>query len=123
MLALIPFLLLPLLSLGLNFRYVDLSDDWSSRTFGERILESVEPNALVIGWWESTPILQYLQLIEGKRPDVLVINRFNVAQGEIVKLIDRAILTRPVYSAIKDPVLAAHYNLVSSGTVYRLKKR
>jgi hypothetical protein len=90
---------------------------------GERILESVEPNALVIGWWESTPFLQYLQLIEGKRPDVLVINRFNVAQGEIVKLIDRAILTLPVYSAIKDPVLAAHYKLVSSGTVYRLKKR
>jgi hypothetical protein len=123
MLALIPFLLLPLLALGLNFRYVDLSDDWSSRTFGERILESVEPNALVIGWWESTPILQYLQLIEGERPDVLVINRFNVAQGEIIKLIDRVILTRPVYSAIKDPVLAAHYNLVSSGIIYRLKKR
>jgi hypothetical protein len=29
MLALIPFLLLPLLALGLNFHYVDLSDDWS----------------------------------------------------------------------------------------------
>jgi hypothetical protein len=122
-LALVPFLLLPLLALSFNFRYVDLSNDWSSRTHGEYILESVQPNAVVIGWWESVPVLKYLQLVEGKRPDVQVIYRFSIDQGELIKFIDQAILTRPVYTVMEDPTLAVYYNLLPSGAVYRLEKR
>ena len=28
------------------------------------------------GWWDSIPVVEYLQLVEGERPDVTAINRF-----------------------------------------------
>ncbi len=53
-----------------NWGAVNLSDDWSARQRGETILQKAQPNALILGWWDTIPVIQYLQLVEGKRPDV-----------------------------------------------------
>src|SRR5262249_32966500 len=58
----------------LNFPFVDLSQDWSARTSGQDILAGVEDHAYYFGTWGDVPILEYLQLVEGERPDVTVIN-------------------------------------------------
>lgn len=44
---------------------VDLSGDWSTRQIGQTILNEVEPGAVVFGWWDTVPVIQYLQLVEG----------------------------------------------------------
>ena len=67
-----PVLLL-LLALGclvVNFERVDVSGDWSARQRGEAILASLEPGAVYLGTWADVPILEYLQIVEHRRPDV-----------------------------------------------------
>jgi hypothetical protein len=86
-----------LLAVAWNWRLVDLSDDWSTRARGEAILHQVEPNALVFGWWDTVPVIEYLQLVEGQRPDVQAINRFLIAYDDMRHLIDQEVTRRPVY--------------------------
>jgi hypothetical protein len=86
-----------LLSLWWNWRLVDLSSDWSARERGEAILQRVEPGALVFGWWDTVPVIQYLQLVEGQRPDVQAINRFLIAPDNLRNLIREEVRHRPVY--------------------------
>lgn len=80
-----------------NWRLVDQSGDWSARQRSEAIFQLAEPNALVFGWWGTAPALEYLQLVEGQRPDVQVVNRFLIAPEDMRKLIQAEIARRPVY--------------------------
>jgi hypothetical protein len=41
-----------------NWRQVDLSSDWSTRLRGEQILQDVQPDALVFGWWDTVPLIE-----------------------------------------------------------------
>jgi hypothetical protein len=56
--------------MALNFSRVDLSADWSARQRGEQILANLPPGAVYLGSWVDVPILEYLQIVEGWRPDV-----------------------------------------------------
>lgn len=85
-------------AVGWNWPLVDLSDDWSTRVRGEKILELARPNALVIGWWGTVPVVEYLQLVEGERPDVQAINRFLIRPDDLRALVEREVDRRPVYT-------------------------
>jgi len=76
---------------------VDLSDDWSARARGEAILSQIAPDALVLGWWDTVPVIQYLQLVEEQRPDVHAINRFLISHDDLYTLVYQEALDRPVY--------------------------
>ena len=109
-----------LLACAWNWRLVDLSGDWSARARGEAVLAEAEQGALVLGWWDTVPVVQYLQLVEGRRPDVTAINRFLVAPAALEPLIRRAAARRPVYidtlpGGGLDGILA-----LEAGPVYRL---
>jgi hypothetical protein len=86
-----------LFSLSWNWPLANLSDDWSACERGEEILEEVEPNALIFGWWDTVPVVEYLQLVEGERPDVKAINRFLITADNIRSLIKQDIVRRPIY--------------------------
>jgi hypothetical protein len=103
-----------------NWGRVDLSDDWSTRNRGEQILEDVEPNALVFGWWDTVPVIEYIQLVEGRRPDVQAINRFLISGENMERLIKREIDSRPVYINNPPATLLDTYGVVLEGNVYRL---
>ncbi len=76
---------------------VNLSNDWSTRNHGQAILDVVKPNALVLGWWDTVPVVQYLQLVEGQRSDVQAINRFLITYDDLTLLVKQEIARRPVY--------------------------
>ena len=59
-----------------NFRLVDISHDWSARQMGEEILEAIPANSRYFGTWVDTPVLEYLQIVEKQRPDVMTRNLF-----------------------------------------------
>lgn len=86
-----------LVSLIMNWSQVDSSHDWSSRERGETILDQLEPNALLFGYWDTVPLVEYLQLVEGRRPDVQVINRFLIESKDLRQLIQQEVGQRPVY--------------------------
>jgi hypothetical protein len=106
-----------------NWRLVDLSSDRSARQRGEDILGHVEPGALVVGWWDTVPVIEYLQLVEGRRPDVQAINRFLISSDDLRQLVENEIARRPVY--IDDPPIPwlRTFQARPAGPVYRLEIR
>jgi hypothetical protein len=103
-----------------NWRLVDLSGDWSARERGESILQEVEAGALVFGWWDTVPVLQYLQLVEGQRPDVQAINRFLISPADLERAIRKQLMERPVYIDSAPVEMFGMLNARPAGTVYRL---
>lgn len=112
-----------LLAMGWNWRLTDLSDDWSTRSRGETILRHAQPNALIFGWWDTVPPLEYLQLVEKRRPDVKMINRFLITPGDMRRLITAEIARRPVYIDSVPSELVPTVTAVPVGPIYRLLPR
>lgn len=66
----------------LNWRWTDRSDDTYAEAFARQVLSSVPANSLIVADWCPAVVLEYSQLVEGNRPDVVIFNRsrFEVAQ-------------------------------------------
>jgi hypothetical protein len=125
-----PAMLVPLfalsvvaLAVGANWQRVDLSDDWSTREQSEAILAQAKPNALIFGWWNTVPAIQYLQLVEGRRPDVAAINRFLIGPEDMNQLILTAVNQRPVYVDNPSIVLLRETTITAAGPLYRLEPK
>jgi hypothetical protein len=106
-----------------NWPLADHSRDWSARERGEAILAAVEPDALVLGWWETVPLVEYHQLVEGRRPDITAINRFLIAGPDLEALVAREARVRPVYIDVPTSELLRHYLVEPAGPIYRLSPR
>ncbi len=111
------------LAVGMNWQQVDLSDDWSTRLQSEAILNQAEPDALIFGWWDTVPAIQYLQLVEGQRTDVTAINRFLISPEEMNKLILTEIGRRPVYINNPSIALLRETTVTAVGPLYRLEPK
>jgi hypothetical protein len=86
-------------TLFFNFSYADVSGDWSARELGETIFKEIQFEAAYFGTWKEVPILEYLQIVEGQRPDVELFNLFFLQQDEGAELVQRLLREgRPVYA-------------------------
>jgi hypothetical protein len=112
-----------LLAVGWNWSRVDLSDDWSTRQQSEAILQDARPNAIIFGWWDTVPALQYLQLVEGQRPDVTLINRFLISGADMDRLIERELGRRPIYLDNPSIDLLRRSRVTAAGPLYLLEPR
>jgi hypothetical protein len=67
--------------------------------------------------------VQYLQLVEGQRPDVLAINRFLISGEDMVALIEREAHRRPVL--INNPPASIMQTMAIQpvGPMFRLQPR
>ena len=68
----------------LNAPRVDMSQARDARQRGEQIFATLPPNSSFFGTWADTPILEYLQIVEGQRPDVQLHNVFLMPQDEAI---------------------------------------
>jgi len=99
---------------------VDLSDDWSGRDQGEAILSVLEPNALFVGFWDTTPVVEYLQMVEGRRPDVKAVNRFLISDEDLLELLERQHGRRPLFlDTVPGPSLPG-VRVAPAGPVFRV---
>jgi hypothetical protein len=93
--------LLVVSALVLNFGLVDLSHDWRTRQLGEAILVTAEPQAYYFGTWGDVPILEYLQLVEGQRPDVTPVNLYFTGAVEGSRMaFEKLAAGFPVYTSV-----------------------
>lgn len=106
-----------------NWRSVDLSHDRSTRQRSEAVLQNAKPGALVFGWWDIVPAVQYLQLVEGRRPDVAAINRFLISPDDLVRAIEKEVKYRPVYIDSSPNGLSDSLELRKVGPVYQVLVR
>lgn len=103
--------ILPSVALVLNYRYVDVSWDWRARTNAQAFLDEAAPNAVAIGWWTGVTPVQYLQYVEGQRPDVEVINRLMISPENLLRFVERRVDYQPVYLLAYDQELARLYDV------------
>lgn len=108
-----------ILALLINAPRVDVSHDRRARDLAEDLLRRVEPNAIVLGWWASIPPMQYLQIVEGWRPDVVLINRWLISYADMLQLIATQGRSRPVYFVEFDSGLVKQVTLIPVGGAYR----
>ncbi|MCH7664123.1 MAG: hypothetical protein IH859_09690 [Chloroflexi bacterium] len=137
----IMFLLMPALAFVFNWNWVDKSNKYGPQHFAERVLNTVDQNALIIAPWSSAVILEYHQIVLGERPDITIYNisRIRVAEyyngwkeGNTTKdiwldilemerrMIELEIGKRSIYVVENEPLYPYAYDYILKGNVYKL---
>lgn len=126
-----------------NYPRVDLSGNTIVRDYAEERLRATPPNALILGGWIDITPLQYLQVVEGRRPDVTLfdpglytlgrrsaLRSHNVEESAIMPTIEAEIqgrvlnvlaAGRAVYSLDPNPVLEKRFVLVEEKGMWRVR--
>ena len=79
---------------------IDASDDTWGRQIVEATFDVVEPDAVVISWWSFSTPLWYGQHVEGRRPDVTIIDDRDILDdgyGDVAAAVEAFLDERPVY--------------------------
>ncbi len=107
-----------LLAIPTRLRAVDESQDRSAASWTDHVLATMEPDAVIVSWWSYSTPLWYAQRVEGRRPDLTIVDdrtRLDEGLGDIIDVIDANLGVRPVYVIRVDPeeivLLAARYQL------------
>ena len=93
-------------ALVVNFPLVNLSSDRRVRVWAADFLDSLPPHTTVLARWVTSGPLDYLILVEGRRPDVTVIDRFLMPTATMQTFIERHAADRPVVLDAPDLVPA-----------------
>jgi prepilin signal peptidase PulO-like enzyme (type II secretory pathway) len=127
----------------LNWESVDRSADYSAYVFADAVMEQVADDAFIVAQWTSATPLEYMQIVEGRRPDVEVFDRGlfilgirdqlvrggqqdqlaveDAIEDALIERIRGQLQQRPVYLIEDDPFLRAHFCLVrQQNDIYRL---
>jgi len=133
---------LMLLTIILNWKWVDMSSFKGPSLFAQHVFNSSQPDSIILGQWSSATVLEYFQIVEGKRPDLIIYNRsrsnvayyYNewkkgTAAAEILKKmssleierIDQELTHRTVYSIEYDATLNEFFDFIPQGDIYKLK--
>ena len=130
-----------LLAVGLNWRWVDMSQSNGYALFAGDMMSETSPDSMIIASWSSAVVLEYYQVVEGQRPDLVIFNRsrFRAARyyelwrqgvarntilakidSEEVDLINQYMKERTMYAVEYDPVLAQKFEYLPKGLGFRL---
>jgi hypothetical protein len=107
-----------------NYRFADVAADRSARQRGEAILGALAPDAIFVGAWSDLRLVEYLQHVEGRRPDIAPVDAFFSPTAERARRIAAALETgRPVYVTacrnLPDPRITCAYERACE--CYRLR--
>ena len=101
-----------------RFRVVDASGQRDAARWADHVLDVMEPGGVIVSWWSYSTPLWYEHLVEGKRPDIEIIDdrtRLDLNMGGLTETIDFYLGKRPVYVLRLDrrevALLAARYDL------------
>ncbi len=79
---------------------VDASRQVDAVNWTAHALDVMEPDAAIVSWWSYSTPLWYAQRVEGKRPDIAIIDdrtRLDENLGGLTDVIDANLGKRPVY--------------------------
>ena len=109
---------------GTTRREVDETRDVGAQQWLDRTFATLAPNAILISWWSFSTPLWYGRDVEGRRPDIAIIDDRTILDenlGGVPDVIDHYLGTRPVYvirlQADMD-TLAERYELLTLPDLY-----
>jgi transmembrane protein TMEM260 (protein O-mannosyltransferase) len=101
-----------------RYRAVDIRGDHAATIWVDHVLDVMAPNAVIVSWWSYSTPLWYAQRVEGRRPDITIVDdrtRLDEHLGGLTDVIDANLPTRPVYVIRLDrsevALLAQRYQL------------
>ena len=102
-----------------RFRVVDESHDRTAVRWVDHALTVMPQDALIVSWWSYSTPLWYAQRVEGRRPDLAIMDDRTILDDgiyeDIYDVIDQNLGKRPVYVIRNDPqqiaALARRYEL------------
>jgi len=103
---------LPALALVVNARLVTLHGEHGVRDDAEALLSRVAPDAIIYGPFIDLAAYQYLQQVEGVRPDVRLVNSWTADDAFLVVLAEANVGVRPFYVTENVRALVGRYTLV-----------
>lgn len=137
-------MLFALVTLMVNFDWADQSHNTQARQFATQLFQSVEPSSFVVTEWTWATPLEYLQIVEGQRPDVVIFDRGldglatwgrlrkqgisdsdaanRIRQGLALR-IAAELRKRPVYMTEYDDALASTFAFILQDRFYRLEPK
>ena len=77
----------------------------------ETVLPLLEPDAVVVSGWSYSTVLWYAQRIEGRRPDIVVVDdttRQAEGLGTMTDVIEANLGRRPVYVIRQNPAVVPY---------------
>ena len=89
-----------LVAVPARYRAVDESRDRSAVWWTDHALSVMEDDALIVSWWSYSTPLWYAQRVEGRRPDLAIMDDRTIQDlelGDIYDVIDQNLGKRPVY--------------------------
>jgi hypothetical protein len=118
------------LALADRWRAVDRSSDATMADWLDDAMGGLSRDAVVVSWWSYSTPLWYGTLVEGRRPDLLIVDDSDIVSenlGSVEDVIDHYLGIRPVYvirATVADlEALALRYALEPVGRpagVYRV---
>ena len=91
---------------GLNFGSYDRSADRSGDDYVDAVLAALPENAAILSYWDASTPLWHAEYVEGRRPDVLIVDDTNIVYegwGTRENRIASLICDRPVFMIRLDP--------------------
>lgn len=85
---------------ALNWTAADRSQDRSGPDYVDAVFAALPQDAAFISYWDPSTPLWYARFVEGRRPDVLILDDSNVEYdgwGTVAAAIERLICERPVF--------------------------
>jgi hypothetical protein len=83
-----------------RFRASDMSGQQGAARWADHVLDVMQQDGVILSWWSYSTPLWYEQLVEGRRPDIEIIDdrtRLDLNLGGLTETIDRYLGQRPVY--------------------------
>ena len=139
-------LLLPVLSLAANYSAVDLSNDTEASDYAAQVLAQTTRDALIVAdtdghifalWYlryvqatEPAPVVVakgllhyrwYKDTLRRNHPEVIIPDREDAPQDQLISFIDANLPYRPVYLTDPDDRILGHYAFSQVDTLYRLE--
>jgi len=135
---------LVILSLALNWQWTDMSQTLGPETYSNTILNSAAEGSTIIASWSPAVVLEYYQIVEGRRADLHIYNqsRSQVARyyeywakgmsrsqiskaviSDELEKVDEMYCSGVVYSIEYDPTVAKSYEYLPVGTFYQLNRK
>ena len=107
-----------LLDIPTRYPAVQATRQIAAATWTDHALDVMEPNAAILSWWSFSTPLWYAQKVQGRRPDIEIIDdrtRLDENLGGLTDVIDANLGQRPVYVIRADVnevrMLAGRYDL------------
>ncbi len=114
-------LALPLLALIINWPLVTQHGQRAVRVEAQQFLGQVAPRAVVFGRFTDVAPMQYLQQVEGQRPDVRLVNGWTIEEGFLVELAAANVGVRPFYLTQQESAVCGRYRCVPAGSGYEVR--